>query len=61
MSRDLPPRGETAKSEAHCDLVEEESGRSAPKRIFARLFGGGGEKVAIQSREENKARESESP
>ncbi|MEA3210716.1 MAG: hypothetical protein QOE70_3773 [Chthoniobacter sp.] len=36
------PAWETAKSEAHNDMTEEESGRSAPKRIFARLFGGGG-------------------
>ena len=36
------PAWETAKSEAHAELSEEEGGRSAPKRIFARLFGGGG-------------------
>ena len=35
------PAWETAKSEAHAELSEEEGGRSAPKRIFARLFGGG--------------------
>jgi hypothetical protein len=34
------PAWETAKSEAHTELVEEESGKSAPKRIFARFFGG---------------------
>ena len=36
------PAWETAKTEAHLELAEEEAGRSAPKRIFARLFGGGG-------------------
>ena len=35
------PAWETAKSEAHMELSEEEGGKSAPKRIFARLFGGG--------------------
>ena len=34
------PAWETAKTEAHHELAEEEAGRSAPKRIFARLFGG---------------------
>ena len=36
------PAWETAKSEAHHELAGEEAGTSAPKRIFARLFGGGG-------------------
>ena len=36
------PAWETAKTEAHHELAEEEAGRSAPKRIFARLFGGSG-------------------
>ena len=36
------PAWETAKAEAHTELVEEEGGRSAPRRIFSRLFGGGG-------------------
>ncbi len=36
------PAWETAKTEAHHELAEEEAGRSAPKRIFARLFGGAG-------------------
>ena len=36
------PAWETAKTEAQGELSEEEAGRSAPKRIFARLFGGGG-------------------
>ena len=35
------PAWETAKSEAHNELSEEEAGKTAPKRIFARLFGGG--------------------
>jgi hypothetical protein len=35
------PAWETAKSEAHHDLADEETGKSAPKRIFHRLFGGG--------------------
>src|ERR1700761_9462438 len=32
------PAWETAKSEPHNDLAEEEAGRTAPKRIFSRLF-----------------------
>lgn len=36
------PAWETAKAESHTELMEEESGRSAPRRIFSRLFGGGG-------------------
>lgn len=36
------PAWETAKGEAHTELMEEETGRSAPRRIFSRLFGGGG-------------------
>jgi citrate synthase len=36
------PAWETAKAEAHTEIVEEENGRSAPRRIFSRLFGGGG-------------------
>jgi len=35
------PAWETAKTEAHHELASEEAGTSAPKRIFARLFGGG--------------------
>ena len=35
------PAWETAKTEAHHELAGEEAGTSAPKRIFARLFGGG--------------------
>lgn len=33
------PAWETAKSEARCEMTEEESGKTSPKRIFARLFG----------------------
>jgi hypothetical protein len=40
------PAWETAKGEAHTELMEEESGRSAPRRIFSRLFGGGGTTTA---------------
>jgi hypothetical protein len=40
------PAWETAKSDAHNELAEEEAGRQAPKRIFARLFGGGGNSTA---------------
>jgi hypothetical protein len=57
------PAWETAKSESHVELVEEEGGRSTPKRIFARLFGGGGEKVAalpaMSSREDGKHADSD--
>jgi hypothetical protein len=47
------PAWETAKSEAHSELVEEESGKSAPKRIFARLFGGATPAMALQNRDES--------
>ncbi len=47
------PAWETAKAEAHTELVEEEGGRSAPRRIFSRLFGGGGNNSgALPSRED---------
>ena len=36
------PAWETAKADAHSELAEEEAGKAAPKRMFARLFGGGG-------------------
>ncbi len=50
------PAWETAKSEAHTELAEEEGGKSAPKRIFARLFGGGGSATqALPAREERHA------
>jgi uncharacterized protein YoxC len=45
------PAWETAKTEAHHELAEEEAGRSAPKRIFARLFGGGGN-AALPARDD---------
>jgi len=49
------PAWETAKSEAHQDLQEEEAGRSQPKRLFSRLFGGGaGATAALPAREEGK-------
>jgi cell division protein FtsB len=48
------PAWETAKSEAHNELAEEEAGRSAPKRLFSRLFGGG-QAAALPAREEVKA------
>jgi cell division protein FtsB len=47
------PAWETAKSEAHNELAEEEAGRSAPKRLFSRLFGGG-QAAALPAREEAK-------
>jgi cell division protein FtsB len=47
------PAWETAKSEAHNEMTDEETGKSAPKRIFARLFGGGGNgTAALPSRED---------
>jgi len=53
------PAWETAKSTAHNELAEEEAGRSAPKRLFSRLFGGGGTAaVALPAREEGKISES---
>jgi hypothetical protein len=48
------PAWETAKTEAHTELAEEEAGKSAPKRIFARLFGGGGN-AALPARETSTA------
>ncbi|MCE9611599.1 MAG: hypothetical protein K8R23_15485 [Chthoniobacter sp.] len=45
------PAWETAKSEAHHELAGEEAGTSAPKRIFARLFGGGGNPAALPGRD----------
>ncbi len=47
------PAWETAKSEAHNELAEEEAGRSAPKRLFTRLFGGGSP-AALPGRDEAK-------
>lgn len=48
------PAWETAKSAAHNELAEEEAGRSAPKRLFSRLFGGGAA-AALPAREDVKA------
>jgi hypothetical protein len=46
------PAWETAKTEAHNELSEEEAGKAAPKRIFARLFGGGtGNQAALTGRD----------
>ncbi len=46
------PAWETAKTEAHNELSEEEGGRSAPKRIFQRLFGSsGGAQNALPARD----------
>lgn len=46
------PAWETAKTDSHNELTEEEAGRTAPKRIFARLFGGGSSaQAALPSRE----------
>ena len=47
------PAWETAKSEAHNELAEEEAGRSAPKRLFSRLFGGGSPTVALPGRSDD--------
>ena len=46
------PAWETAKTEAHGELTEEETGKSTPKRIFKRLFGGGNQ--ALPARDESK-------
>jgi hypothetical protein len=46
------PAWETAKGEAHTELMEEESGRSAPRRIFSRLFGGAAAGPALPQRGE---------
>ena len=55
------PAWETAKSDAHHDLAEEEAGRAAPKRIFARLFGGGASATAaLPGRDSNGSQMSES-
>ena len=47
------PAWETAKTEAHNELAEEEAGRSAPKRLFSRLFGGGTPTVALPGRSDD--------
>ncbi|MDQ3623672.1 MAG: hypothetical protein M3463_14475 [Verrucomicrobiota bacterium] len=48
------PAWETAKSEAHSELGEEEGGRSAPKRMFSRLFGGSHSQATLPSRDEGR-------
>ncbi len=48
------PAWENAKTEAHGELVEEEHGKVTPKRIFARLFGGSADRVALPAREDGK-------
>ena len=53
------PAWETAKSVAQGELAEEEAGRAAPKRIFARLFGGGGSQAALPAREGQQVGETE--
>src|ERR1700761_2248687 len=53
------PAWETAKSEAHSELAEEEAGRAAPKRIFARLFGGGNSTAALPNRDVNHANDND--
>lgn len=47
------PAWETAKSEAHSELSGEETGKNAPKRIFARLFGGATPAVALPGRDDS--------
>lgn len=47
------PAWETAKAEAHTELVEEENGRSAPRRIFSRLFGGNSGQTALMGHGED--------
>jgi cell division protein FtsB len=54
------PAWETAKTTAHNELAEEEAGRSAPKRLFSRLFGGGGSAAALPGREDTKVGAGES-
>ncbi len=54
------PAWETAKSDAHTDLAEEEAGKAPSKRIFARLFGGGNSATAaLPGRDGNHVSESE--
>src|SRR6187402_399967 len=53
------PAWETAKTEAHNELSEEEAGKAAPKRIFARLFGGGAAAQAALPSRENGSHNSE--
>ncbi len=52
------PAWETAKTEAHNELSDEEGGRSAPKRIFQRLFGGSAATNALPARESSNGHDS---
>jgi hypothetical protein len=54
------PAWETAKTEAHNELSDEEAGKAAPKRIFARLFGGAASTQAALPNRENGNRSNES-
>lgn len=54
------PAWETAKTEAHNELSEEEAGKAAPKRIFARLFGGGSTPQAALTNRDNGSHASDS-
>jgi hypothetical protein len=54
------PAWETAKSDSHSELSEEEAGKAAPKRIFARLFGGGSSNQAALPSRDNGSHASES-
>ena len=40
---------ETAKKKAHEEMLEEEQGKSLPKRLFRRFFGGGNKGEAADS------------
>jgi cell division protein FtsB len=54
------PAWETAKNDSHSELSEEEAGKAAPKRIFARLFGGGNSSQAALPGRDNGSHASES-
>lgn len=50
------PAWETAKGEAHHEMLEEEAGKSAPQRLFSRLFGGASAVNALPARDESRER-----
>lgn len=54
------PAWETAKTDAHTELSDEEAGKAAPKRIFARLFGGGASTTQALPARENGSHSSDS-
>jgi hypothetical protein len=54
------PAWETAKTDAHSELSDEEAGKAAPKRIFARLFGAGNSATAALPSRDNGHLSSES-